>query len=209
MRDWKKEIREHLLPLELPPDTKEEIIAELASHVEDSEEDSELQVDLSGSGWRELARKIYRAKQEEGMNQSKSFWVSVFVNLVLTSALINVCDRLGMMDLRIYRADPIPLTPQPWLFLLPVCGATAAFLARRGAGSSTARVIAALIPCVVWFTVPLVLELIFVCFPRTFVGIPFRSLAMSSIWLLVVPALALLLGAAPFLRTPSAKPQCE
>jgi hypothetical protein len=209
MRDWKREIREQLPALELPPDIKEEIIAELASHVEESEEEREFLVHFSGSGWRELARKIYRAKQGEGMNHSKSSWIPVFVNLVLTSTLINVCDRLGMMDLRIYRADPIPLTPQPWLFLLPMCGATAAFLARRGAVSSAARVFAALIPCVVWFTVPLVLELIFLCFPRTFVGIPFRSLAMSSIWLLIVPALALLLGAAPFLRTPNAKPQCE
>lgn len=209
MRDWRKEIREHLPGLELPPDTKEEIIAELASHCEDSENESELLVDVSGSGWRELARKIYRAKQGEGMNHSKSFWIPVFVNLLLTSALINICDWLGIMDLRIYRVDPMPLTPQPWLLVLPICGATAAFLARRSEGSSRTRLIAAVAPCVIWSTTPFVIGLIFLCFPRTFAGVPFRSLAMSSIWLLVLPALALLLGAAPFLRSPKATAQCE
>ena len=212
MRDWRKEVREHLAQVELPPEMKEEIVAELVSHLEESENEGDQitnALDLSKRSWQELAYAIYCAKQETGMNRKSGLWIPIFVNLLLTSAIINVCDRMGMMDLRIYRVDPIPLTPQPWLLVLPICGATAAFLARRAASSPNARVIAAVAPAIIWFTAPFVVELILLCFPHTFVRIPLRSLVFSSLWLLVFPALALLLGAAPFLRNYGAKAQCE
>ncbi|HKV77949.1 MAG TPA: hypothetical protein VJP02_07415 [Candidatus Sulfotelmatobacter sp.] len=216
MRNWEKEIREHLASLDLPPETKDEVIAELASHLEDLEqEESRVEggsqaLDLAGVCWCKFARAIQTAKHEEReMNRRKNFWIPLFVNLLLTSALINICDWLGIMDLRIYRVDPIPLTPQPWLLVLPISGATAAFLARRSEGSSRTRLIAAVAPCVIWSTTPFVLGLIFLWFPQTFVGIPLRSLALSSVWLFVFPGLSLLLGAAPFLRSRLGRPECE
>ncbi|HXJ89915.1 MAG TPA: hypothetical protein VMS18_24100 [Candidatus Binatia bacterium] len=212
MRDWNKEIREQMAGIDLPPEMKLEVVAELASHMEESEseakESSGQKLELSKRAWRQLGRAIYRAKGS-GMNRKKSLWIPMFVNLLLTSALINVCDWLGKMDLRIYRADPMPLKPQPWLIVLPLCGAVAAFLARRAEGSSRVRVIAAVAPSAVWFAVPFALEVVFLCFPGTFVGIPLRSLVRSSVWLFVFPGLALLLGAAPFLRTQSTNSQCD
>src|SRR5579863_1787224 len=35
MPDWNKEVREHIANLNLPPKTKEEVIAELSAHLED------------------------------------------------------------------------------------------------------------------------------------------------------------------------------
>lgn len=212
MRDWKKEIAEHLSHVQLPRATKEEVIAELASHMEETERESQQKEagtpELSRRTWRRLGRAIYRAKEKD-MNRRDALWIPIFVNLLLTSALINICDRLADVDLAIYRAHPIPLTPQPWVLALTISGAAAAFLARGSQASPRQRIIAALVPCVIWSAVPFFLELIFLCFPETFPGIPVRSLALSSVWFFVFPGLALLLGAAPFLRTSGVKAQVE
>ena len=65
------------------------------------------------------------------MSLRRSLWIPMFVNLMLTSSLINLADWFGKIDLRIYRSGHIPLTPQMWLLALPLCGAVAAFLAKR------------------------------------------------------------------------------
>ena len=36
MPDWKREVREHLAEIDLPAAAKEEVISELAAHMEDS-----------------------------------------------------------------------------------------------------------------------------------------------------------------------------
>ena len=216
MHNWEKEIREHMASLDLPPETKEEVIAELASHLEDSEkEESRAKhaaqaLDLSGVRWRKFSRAIQNAKRSEGrMNRTRAIWMPMFVNLLLTSALINVCDWLGWVHLRVDRADQLAVVPEPWLLVLPICGATAALLAKRGEGSSTARLIAALAPSAAWFSTLFVLKLIFVCFPQTFAEIPLKTLVWASVGWFLLPALALFAGAAPFLGSRVAKPECE
>ena len=37
--DWNKEVRARMTKLKLPPDTKEEVIAELSAHLEDINDD--------------------------------------------------------------------------------------------------------------------------------------------------------------------------
>ena len=216
MRNWEKEIREHLASLDLPPETKDEVIAELASHLEDSEkeesrvEDGTQAIDLGGVHWCKFARAIQTAKREEdGMNRTRTLWIPMFVNLLLTSALINICDWLGWVHLRADPADHMSVAPEPWLLVLPLCGATAALLARRFKASSATRVIAAVAPSAVWFATLFVLKLIFLCFPQTFVAIPFRTLALASVGWFVLPALALFAGASPFLGSRLGRPECE
>ena len=204
MPDWKRIVGANLEHLDLTPDTKEEIIAELATHFEelDESQDNSEALALSARGWRQLNRAIYRAKRRDQMNRRKSLWIPMFVNLLLTSSLMNLSDCYDIVDLRLYRGSGhIPFSPQPWLLLLPVCGALAAFLARHGEGSPRERAAAAIAPSLVWLAVPFVLEVIFLCFPQTMPGVPLRSLALSSIGLSFFPALALLLGAVPFLGT--------
>ncbi len=209
--DWKKEVREHLADIDLPAEAKEDVISELAAHLEDSDEDTNLAAkdELSMPKWRQLSLAISRAKRGNPMNLRRSLWLPMFVNLMLTSSFINLADWFGRIDLRIYRSDHIPLTPQMWLLALPFCGATAAFLAKRADGSTIVRLIAALTPCAVWFTVPFLLELLFLSFPHSLGAISLRSLAVSSFALIALPAPALLLGAAPFLGTTRPKVRCE
>jgi hypothetical protein len=214
--NWEKEIREHLASLDLPPETKDEVIAELASHLEDLEreesrvEDGPQALDLSGIRWRKFGHAIQTAKLEEGgMNRAKGLWIPMFVNLLLTSALINICGWLGWVNVRVDRVDLMPLVVGPWLLVLPICGATAALLAKRGEGSCATRVMAAVAPSAVWFATLFVLKLIFLCFPQTFVAIPVKTLALASVSWFVFPALALFAGAAPFLGSQMGRPACE
>jgi hypothetical protein len=205
MPDWKNAIREQISTLRLPTQAKEEIFAELASHLEDGEGDASSESygsDFSQVKWRRLSREIERAKFEEPAmnNRTKGLWIPAFINLLLTSVVINICNVLGWIDLRIAHPGHIPPALQPWIATLPMCGALAAFLARRGQGSSGMRALAAVAPSLAWLATLPVLQLIFLCFPGTFNGAPPASFASAAVGWFVFPAAALLLGAAPFLR---------
>jgi hypothetical protein len=63
------------------------------------------------------------------------------------------------------------------------------------------RLIAALAPSIVWLAALFFLGLILICFPKVFAGFPIRSLILAILDWSILPALALLAGAAPFLWT--------
>jgi len=104
-----------------------------------------------------------------------------------------------MVDARLERMAQIPPSFQPWLLVLSICGATAAFLARRSHGSGTVRLIAAVAPSIAWLATLFVLKIIFIGFPGTFASVPTGTLAAASIGWFVLPALSMLAGALPFL----------
>lgn len=201
MPDWNSVVRRRMAGLKLPHDAKELVIAELAAHLEDCGDDANEPV-APNFPWRKLSRDIQRAKSEgDEMNRTKTLWIPVFVNLLLTSALINICNWLGWIDVTMAHSGHRPPTLQPWLLTLPICGATAALLARRSQASSTVRVLAAVAPSLAWLASVPVTALIFLCFPRVFALPPFSSLAFAAMGWFVLPSLALFLGAVPFLRT--------
>lgn len=210
MPDWSNLVKEKLTGLDLPAHIKDEVIAELASHFEDFESASlETAASTDQLRWRKLARAIQCAKEEHGMNHKKALWIPIFVNLLFSSVLINVCNWLGWIDVRITQPGPVLQAFQPWLLTLPLCGATAAFLARRSQGSRAIRVTAALAPSLVWLASIPVVELIFLCIPSVFAVMPLRSLAVAATGWFVLPSLALFLGAAPFLGDREASPKYE
>src|SRR5438105_15066402 len=93
--DRNKEVRERMANLDLPPGTKEEVIAELSAHLEDIDADPSRAGDSSiptpsGNAWRKLARAIYRAKHKEELVNSriKSLWLPSFANLAAAVALM-------------------------------------------------------------------------------------------------------------------------
>jgi hypothetical protein len=200
MPDWKKLVTQKLTTLDLPPDAKEEVIAELASHLEESETGSpEPVINPNQFEWLKLSRAIQRAKGEHAMSRTKALWIPIFVNLLFTSVMINICNWLGWIDVRITQPGPVSQALQPWLLTLPVCGATAAFLARRSQASPAIRALAALAPALVWLASIPAVKLIFICFPTVFAAMPLSSLGLAAIGWFVFPALALFVGAVPFL----------
>ena len=71
MPDWKELVRQNLPGLNLPADHKEEVIAELAAHLEDAADDSTAAEETDTSvinqvRWRKLRRSIERTKRPEG-----------------------------------------------------------------------------------------------------------------------------------------------
>jgi hypothetical protein len=106
MPDWKKEITERIVRLDLPADARQEVIAELASHFEDCENNSSdknwdsstLHVDTVN--WRHLARAIDRAKQGKlSLNRRiKSLCLPAIAILFLAGLLLMLLDRAALLQ---------------------------------------------------------------------------------------------------------------
>jgi FtsH-binding integral membrane protein len=138
MPDWKKLVRDRLATLNLPPSAKNEVIAELAAHLEEIYEQVHKTCATDAAAvertlqeidnWRVLARNIRRAKsEEESMNhRTKSLlWLSVAViwlGASLWVMLLQPTDR-PYQDLILFYL--------PWLATLPLVCAAVAYLAQR------------------------------------------------------------------------------
>jgi hypothetical protein len=192
--DWKHLVRKRLDPLNLRPDEKEEVIAELAAHLEDSR-GADLEI-----AWGALAHTIERVKREEKiMNQrTKTLWMPVFLNLSLSSVMLIVLSALGIEG--IAPRHPNSFTIHPWLIALPLCAAMAALAARRARASLVALLVAGMAPALLWLVVFSLVGLVLVCDPRHFSGVPLDSFVVAAFSWIVLPAVPLFLGMLPFLR---------
>ena len=223
MHDWATLVRERLGRLDLAPEQKKEIVAELAAHLDDCYEEQRGQ-GLSETkamqhaldevcGWRKLARKIQRAKREEEiMNyRTKSIWLPGLVSLTAASVSLAVFQFIGWQPRILWMKEiPVPLFVYlPWLVLLPLCGAAGAYLSRRAGGERPTRVLAGLFPSIVMlgaFCLILVVEFLMSLFvDRRAIELRFLAHHFAILWLLllswvVLPGVLLLLGALPFLR---------
>src|SRR5579863_6539457 len=100
--DWQRLVRQHLGSSQLPPDVREEVVAEIAAHLEDQSED-DFAHDAVDDGshrlreshtarhalreieWHKLARAIHAAKLKEEVmnNRTKGLWLPALANLVI------------------------------------------------------------------------------------------------------------------------------
>jgi hypothetical protein len=188
---------------------EQEIIAELASHLEDLYEqqlatgcgESEAVERALGelTEWRRLARGIRRATREEDEmnNRTKTLWLPGLISLAGSMAWMWILQgALPQPEMRLNHAG-LPLLYQLlWLATSPLIGAASALLSRRWGGGRTTALAAALSPSIVM--IPL------------WVGLATRmnhpsprqwfNLFCGVLNWIVVPGVALLLGALPFLR---------
>lgn len=211
MPDWKLEVRTRIADLKLPAEVKEEVIAELAGHLEDIEQNpdcgQEVSAALEAVTWPFVASAIQKAKSEEGsMNsRTRTLWLPAMVNLTLYTILLYIgafCfdERVWTPRLSPASHTPLPLF-HPWLVTLPFCGAIGALLAKRSEAPLGSRMIAGLAPSLVWLAVFAIMTAVFVCAPSYFRGFPMRDVARAAFGWILIPALLLLLGSVPFLRT--------
>jgi hypothetical protein len=210
---WIALVREHLLPLHLPANDQEEVVAELAAHLEDlyeeklgqgmSEREAAEDVANEVVPWRLLAIRIQRAKlKEEIMNdRTKHVWLPGLVSLTLAMILLAPLIAMSMHP-RFLGRSPLEMVLLPWLAVLPLCGASGAYLSRRGGGSPRARLVAGLFPTIALLTLGSILvvtRLLTFAHPEWWYG----SVALAVG--IIFPSASLLIGAAPFLK--AAKPQ--
>jgi hypothetical protein len=213
--DWNKEVRARMTKLKLPPDTKEEVIAELSAHLEDINDDPSHAADCgtflpSENAWRKLARAIWRAKREETLmnRRIKSLWLPSLANLMAASALMIFLDYFNLDEPGIATFGHIAKAFRlPWFLALPVLGALGAWLAKRARGSSAELLTAGLAPSLVWLAVMVTVGLSLILDPRHFAGISLSDFAFSTLGLVILPALALLIGTLPFLGNSRPQPQ--
>jgi len=208
MPDWRKVVREHIGNLRLPQETTEEVIAELASHLEECENNAEheepdaSELEVHAVKWHKLARAIHRAKSEEALmnRRIRSLWLPSLANLLAALALMLLLDQLNFEEPGIATFGHIAkVVSLPWLLALPMSGALGALLAKHARGSCAQRLIAGLAPSFVWLAVMVTVGLFLIFDPRHFASVSLSDFVFSMLGLVVLPAVALLLGTLPFL----------
>ena len=158
-----------------------------------------------------------RTKLEEAlMNQrTRSVWVPGFVSLTAAVLFMFAEEIVLLHDSSFYFTD-LSLRPGHlisglpfwfylgWLLALVLCGALGAFLSRRGGGTRFARVVAGAFPAIVMFGLCAVVIPLSALFEHKTYVLDHPSLVALGILIWAGgPAVALMVGAAPFLREPS------
>jgi hypothetical protein len=215
MTDWKKLVEERLSALNLAPEDKEDVIAELAAHLQEACEEANPhslneaetihlvleQID----DWNVLTAQISRAKSKEGpMNaRTRSLWLPALATLFASSLFLFLLTEISLQPPLLVRLHS---GAAQWLYAVWIIGqiafgALGAFLSRRVGGSRVARIVAATFPAIVMLASCLIVipasalmqhnDFIFHNPGRLWWG--------TFLWA-VVPAMTLLLGAAPFLK---------
>lgn len=226
MPDWKAVVVSHLKSIDLDASAQKEVIAELAGHLEDRYEQFLAQGMIEADAqrltldetpdWPRVVEDIKRSKDKgDPMNRrTKILWLPGLVAFTTASILLMALQRLVMLRptllLTLERSvgfrptlwwrdqvDPIYLC---WWVLLPLCGAAGAYLSRRAGGTRFACLAASLFPsivmlCIFCFVLPVSLVVDKNAVVRHH---PFYFVLAMAIWT-VVPGLALILGALPFL----------
>lgn len=216
MRDWQKLVHEKLAQLDLDAAEREEVCAELASHLEDDYQYSlaagateELAVRHAlrhVHDWHDLKSEIESSRKKElPMNKRVTqFWFPAFLTLALSMILLAVIQIYGpdpwlspMPGGRL-RMAPVAVVYLSWLIFLPFIGALAAYLSRRAGGRPLtvfSSVVFPVFPYVAFFAIGLPLALILDDHVAHNITIPAFFVGLSG-WV-IFPAMALLAGALP------------
>lgn len=216
MRDWQKLVHEKLAQLDLDAAEREEVCAELASHLEDDYQYSlaagateELAVRHAlrhVHDWHDLKSEIESSRKKElPMNKRVTqFWFPAFLTLALSMILLAVIQIYGpdpwlspMPGGRL-RMAPVAVVYLSWLIFLPFIGALAAYLSRRAGGrplTVLSSVVFPVFPYVAFFAIGLPLALILDDHVAHNITIPAFFVGLSG-WV-IFPAMALLAGALP------------
>jgi hypothetical protein len=218
MPDWKKLVREHIASSALPAASREEVVSELAAHLEEAYEAALLQGLTEKSAveftlqevndWHALAARIQRARSEENPmnNRIRSLWLPAMANLLAAMSALMVMQKMGEQPRLVWvntaGGQFAMAFYLPWLMTLPLFGAAGAYIARRTQGDTLACLAAGLSPGLT------LIGLIALIAPwGLFIdGLSVYRLVMIAAGIFtwgVLPSIALLLGALPFLREPS------
>jgi hypothetical protein len=214
MPDWNRLISERMGVLALSGEVRDEVVAELATHLEElyqasrargANESQAIEIALSQTAdWQKLGREISDAKNEPGgMNdRSKQFWLPGLVTLTASMVWLMMLQRVNWNPGSSWFHGSPPLMPYViWLLTQPVFGAAGAYFSRRTGGSRLTRLAAGIFP-----SIALLGLLIFITFTGFFVERNPFLWKHPAFFALVVfpwaifPAISLLIGAVPFLK---------
>jgi len=217
--DWTPLVKERLGTLGLASGREEEILAELAAHLDDVYEEwigrgvsAEEAVRLTLKevpDWAGLRREIHHAEHAEGdMNQrTKSLWLPGLLTSLLGMGLLFVMQWIGLVPYSIKPGRYVPIVIYwQWYILLPVAGAVGAYCSRAAGGNIRGRIVAGLFPATVLGAAMGLAFLVALFVDRQVpLSLKFPAFVIYLLGWSVVPGLALLLGVLPFLQQPKAR----
>ena len=214
MPDWSRLISERMGVLALSGAVRDEVVAELATHLEElyqacrargASESQAVEIALSqATDWQELGREISDIKDEEaGMNdRSKQLWLPGLVTLTASMVWLMMLQRVNWnLGSSWFHESPPLMAYLMWLITQPVFGAAGAYLSRRNGGTLIARLAAGIFP-----SIALLGLLIFITFTGFFVERnPFlwkhpAFFALVVFPWAILPAISLLIGVVPFVK---------
>jgi len=150
--------------------------------------------------------------------RTRSIWLPGFVSLVAASLLM-FAEEIVMFHDPSFLFTDISLRPSHlisglprwfyivWLLAQVPCGALGAYLSRRGGGTRSARAVAGAFPAlIIFFLCGLAIPMSAAVEHNAYVLHHPARLALGIFIWAVVPAVGLLLGAAPFLRAAELQP---
>jgi len=207
MPDWSSVVCGHLNLAEFSPQEQKEIIAELASHLDDLCRQYLLQ-GLTGSeavnrtlaeiAERHLLKDIKRSKLDEGTvnHRTRQLWLPTLQTMAIAILLPPVLVRI----LFAFHIPPHTLHFDSLLLVFALlAGAVGARASRQAGGDCLFRMAPALFSALAY---PFVIGCVF--FARTLAPANFSSggtfLGPTLAHVVILPGLAMLLGAVPFLR---------
>jgi hypothetical protein len=217
--DWHRLVRERLNLPHAGASDSEEIVAELASHLEESFEEQRalgiskpeaIQRALSDvSDWNRLNRRIQRAKREEGQmnDRTRHLWLPGLASFGAAVICEVALAQWSYQPRMLFHSHLTQLMYELWLVAQLACGAVGAFLSRRAGGSRSARLAAALFTSAILLLVVLgiVGTSLFAratgLWRQDFGSIDLEMLARIVGVMVVIPSVAMLIGALPFLTT--------
>lgn len=209
-------IRNRLGKLGLGTRREEEILCELSEHLEDhataleargiTNDEAHREAINSVSNWPELREEIFAAETEEAiMNyRTKALWLPAYCTFVLNMALWVLLQKTGFRP-SFFWSSLIPIHI-PWLIALPIIGAVGAFWSKRAGGKLSYRLLASLAPPIIMLgSLLTILALSLVSDRHIPLMFKLGGLLTYIVAWVLLPSLALFLGAAPFLRKPQAQ----
>jgi hypothetical protein len=213
--DWPKMVRERMQTCGLPAAQREEVVAELAAHLEETYEDAlregrnkteaVRQALQEVEDWSVLAANVCRAKSEEDlMNlRTRSLWLPALASLFASSIFLFVLTKISLQSGVLVRLNSgaARWLYAAWIISQVACGALGASLSRRVGGSRMARVVAATLPAIVILAAcAIVIPVSALMQHNDFIFHNPGRLWWGTFIGAIVPAVMLLLGAAPFLQ---------
>ena len=210
MPDWRQYLRARLGPLGLRHEREEEILAELAEHLEDQcaakgekaffPHERVEQIE-GATDWTLLARDIRHAEEETMSPTAKTLWVPgvsmLFCSFILLLAMTRLVPPASWVN-----PKARVLLMAPWLLSYLVFGALGAWWSRRAGGSTATRFFSGMFPLALHLAVFFLPAIIAMAsnLPRLGEQFQVSFLLRISLGWVVIPGAALGIGTVPFLR---------
>jgi hypothetical protein len=214
MPDWQKLVNQRFAARRSGAEIEPEVTEELAHHLEDvceagrqaglSHEESALRAWAEVKNWSRLARKINQARGGTEMLKQRiqRLWLPGIVPMILAMGILCVGLRAGLNPRTVEISPRVPaLLYLAWLLILPGMGALAAYWSRRAGGSVANRAAAALFTALTMIAIFLAVMILTVfADDHMKTSSIFMVLLSNTVGGILLPAVALLAGAWPFLR---------